>query len=55
MSERKMHGIGWLLFLICSLFYTADAVINGNMLGIMGGILFFSGCVVFMVPFYYKA
>lgn len=54
MRGRVYQKIGWVLFLLCSLCYTADALIVGNPLAIMGGGLFFVGCLVFMWPLWMK-
>ncbi len=38
-----------MLFVVCSLFFIADAVVNGGPLAIMASGLFFLGCFVFLV------
>lgn len=47
---RRLELCGWLLFLVCSLFFTVDAVIARSPLGTAAGALFFFGCVLFLVP-----
>lgn len=54
MRERVYQKIGWVLFLLCSFCYTADALAVRNPLAIMGGGLFFAGCLVFMWPLFIK-
>ena len=51
-SQFQLYG--WLLFVVCSFFFIADSVIDGNPLGIVGSILFFLGCVVFLIPLVHK-
>ncbi len=48
--ERRFHLGGWLLFVACSFFFIAEAVVNGGPLGLIGGVLFLAGCIVFLVP-----
>ena len=48
--QRRTQLLGWALFLVCSFFFIADSVIAGSPLGIAGSILFFLGCVIFLVP-----
>ncbi len=40
--SQKLQSYGWMAFVVCSLFFIADATSNGSM-------LFFSGCFVFLV------
>jgi len=49
MSFNK-EKLGWLLFFLCSLIYMLDSIINGNSIMFVGGLLFFLGCVMFMLP-----
>jgi hypothetical protein len=48
-SER-FQFYGWLLFVTCSIFFMADSAIAGNPLGIAGSVIFFLGCIVFLIP-----
>ena len=52
-SER-FQLYGWSLFVVCSFFFIADSVIAGNPLGITGSVLFFLGCIVFLIPLFQK-
>jgi hypothetical protein len=47
--SRKIQVYGWLLFVVCSLFFVADAIVNGGPLAIIASVLFFLGCFVFVV------
>jgi len=52
--EGRFQLYGWLLFVICSLFFIADSVAAGSPLGMAGSILFFLGCIVFLIPLVWK-
>ncbi len=41
---------GWLLFILCAVFYLASSLINHDPLAIIGSTLFLIACLVFMVP-----
>ena len=49
-SEDTYHLAGWLLFVVCALFFIASAVKNQDPLTLIGGILFLVACVVFLIP-----
>lgn len=41
---------GWILFILCALFFIAAGVANGDALTIAGSILFLVACVFFVIP-----
>ncbi len=41
---------GWLLFILCAVFYIASSLKNHDPLAIIGSVLFLIACLVFMVP-----
>ena len=43
---------GWLLFILCAVFYLASSLKNRDPLAIIGSVLFFIACLVFMVPLF---
>lgn len=43
---------GWILFILSSIFFIASSIINGDMLSLCGGVLFFIACLVFLIPFF---
>ena len=47
---ERFQFYGWLLFVVCSFFFIADSVIAGDPLGITGSVIFFLGCVIFLIP-----
>jgi predicted membrane channel-forming protein YqfA (hemolysin III family) len=48
--EAKLHFLGWILFILCAVLYTASSIRNHDVLAIAASILFLVGCVVFMIP-----
>ena len=48
--ERNCHLTGWLLFLICAVFFIASAARSGDMLYLVGSIIFFLACIAFIIP-----
>ncbi len=47
--SQKLQSYGWMLFVVGSLLFIADAVVNGSALAITASVLFFLGCFVFLV------
>lgn len=41
---------GWLLFILCAVFYLASGLKNHDPLAIIGSALFLIACLVFMIP-----
>ena len=48
--ERNFQLTGWLLFLICAVFFIASAVRNGDRLYLVGSVVFFVACIAFLIP-----
>ena len=48
--ELKYHLAGWILFIICAIFFLASSVKNHDVLSFIGSILFLIACVVFLIP-----
>ena len=48
--QRRFEFYGWMLFVVCSFFFIAEAIVNGGPLAIIGAVLFLVGCIVFLVP-----
>ena len=46
--ERTIIFMGWISFLLGSLLFVIDSIRQSNMMGILGGILFSLGCILFM-------
>ena len=41
---------GWLLFIVCALFFIASSVHNRDILTFIGSVIFLVACMVFIVP-----
>jgi uncharacterized membrane protein YhaH (DUF805 family) len=49
-DKRRLYLLGWLLFLVCAVFFIASGIEGGDMLGLVGSIIFLVGCLVFIIP-----
>ena len=47
---RIFSLLGWFLFLLCSIFFIASAVLSGDTLYLIGSIVFLFACLVFIIP-----
>ncbi len=54
-GEIKFHIWGWILFVICAVFYMASSIESRSMLSLAGSIVFLVACIVFMIPLVKKA
>jgi len=48
--EKRFNLWGWLLFVVCAGFFIASAVTSGDVLYLIGGIIFLLACIVFIIP-----
>ncbi len=48
--ERRFSLVGWILFIICALFFIGSAILNGDLLYLAGSIIFLVACVAFLIP-----
>ena len=51
-STDAYHLAGWLLFVVCALFFIAAALRDGDLLILIGSILFLLACMVFLIPLF---
>lgn len=49
-KEHKYHLVGWMLFVICALFFIASSLKHGDALTLIGSLLFLVSCIVFIIP-----
>jgi len=49
-KEKRYHLAGWLLFLVCAIFFIAQSLTDNNTLGLSASIIFFTGCIAFLIP-----
>jgi uncharacterized membrane protein YtjA (UPF0391 family) len=41
---------GWVLFVLCAVFFIASSLKNGDYLGLIASIIFLIACFVFIIP-----
>ena len=46
----RFQLVGWLLFIVCALFFIASSVHNRDILTFIGSVIFLVACMVFIVP-----
>ena len=49
-QEIKYQLAGWILFIICAIFFIASSLKNGDTLTFIGSIIFLIACIVFLIP-----
>lgn len=54
MRQKTYDMIGWTLFAVGCVPFVIHGVIAGNMLNVLGSVLFLVGVVVVLVPYYFK-
>lgn len=53
--EVRYQLWGWILFIICALFFIAAGIKNHDLFALSGSILFLIACVVFLIPVVQKS
>ena len=49
-QEIKYQLAGWILFIICAIFFVASGMKNHDILTFIGGVIFLIACIVFLIP-----
>ena len=49
-QEIKYQLVGWILFVICAIFFIASGLKNHDVLAFIGGVIFLISCIVFLIP-----
>ena len=49
-NTRKIQLIGWGLFVLCSILYIISSILSQDWINLIGSIIFFVACLVFMYP-----
>jgi len=49
-NEDMLHLVGWILFVLCAIFFIAASLKNQDTLTLFGSILFLISCLVFILP-----
>jgi predicted membrane channel-forming protein YqfA (hemolysin III family) len=50
--ELKYHLAGWILFVICAIFFIVSSLINHDTLALIASILFLIACIIFLIPLF---
>jgi hypothetical protein len=45
-----MHIAGWILFMLSAFGFIISSLRSGDIPGMVGGILFLLGCILFLIP-----
>ena len=53
-NKVKYQLVGWLFFIICSVFYTVSGFISKDYFVAVGSIIFFLACVFFVISLFIK-
>lgn len=48
--EMRFNLWGWILFVVCALFFIASNLQGRNIPGLVGSIIFLVACIVFLYP-----
>jgi hypothetical protein len=49
--RRKTEVWGWCLFIASAVFFVASTARSGDLLGLIGSLLFLFACIVFLMPY----
>jgi predicted membrane channel-forming protein YqfA (hemolysin III family) len=49
-TDKRFHLVGWLLFLVCAIFFIAQSLSGSSIMGLIGSVIFLLGCIAFIVP-----
>jgi len=49
-QDLKYQLFGWILFIVCAIFFIASSLKNGDTLTFIGSIIFLFACIVFLIP-----
>ncbi len=49
-GDEKLQLWGWLLFIICALFFIAASIQADDVLTLIGSTIFLGACILFIIP-----
>ena len=49
-QDFKYQLSGWILFILCAVFFLASSIKNQDMLTFIGSVIFLIACIVFLIP-----
>ncbi|MEO1439034.1 MAG: cytochrome oxidase subunit III [Chloroflexota bacterium] len=52
--DERFQLAGWVLFIICAVFYTIASIESRSWSSLAGSVVFLVACFVFMVPLIWK-
>jgi hypothetical protein len=51
-QDLKYQLLGWILFIVCAIFFIASSLKNGDILTFIGSVIFLIACVIFLIPLF---
>jgi len=49
-KDLKCQLLGWILFIVCAIFFIASSLKNEDTLALIGSVIFLIACIVFLMP-----
>ena len=49
-QKIKWQIAGWILFILCAVFYITSSLKNNDVLTLIGSVIFLVACIVFVIP-----
>lgn len=51
LSQDALYQLwGWILFIICAVFFITSGLVNKDMFTLVGSVIFLIACIVFIIP-----
>ena len=51
MRNQTLNLIGWILFVFSAIAFISSSLRSGDMVGLVGAVLFLVACFVFLIPY----
>jgi len=51
-KDLKCQLLGWILFIVCAIFFIASSLKNGDTLTLIGSVIFLIACMVFLMQLF---
>jgi len=49
-NQLRFQLLGWVLFVFSALFFITSSINAGDLVSLIGGLLFLAACFVFLIP-----
>ncbi len=49
-NQHRFQLLGWVLFIFSALFFITSSIRAGDLVSLIGGLLFLFACIVFLIP-----